>query len=164
MWKICLNHSFYPRECVIHLALRAEGRWVARLVRGVFAWINTFKGGSHVFITSSMLTELERMNCDIDIDRGSNHDCLNFTQHCCLIYPASLYLLVFSFGNCVHHLLPRPLAYPQGYVNMDIHVLEGLFWQWDQQDYFVIVYSKGIIKQFLFTFSMNVNKICLKND
>lgn len=33
-----------------------------------------FQGTEPLFITSSILTELEKMNCDIDIDRGSNHD------------------------------------------------------------------------------------------
>lgn len=35
-----------------------------------------------MFITSSILTELQRMNCNIDIDRG-------FDLHCVICYTAS---------------------------------------------------------------------------
>lgn len=57
---------------MIYLCLKAGGRLVARLWKGVFAWRNNFKRGSHVFITSSILTGLERMRCDISIDAGLN--------------------------------------------------------------------------------------------
>ena len=35
-----------------------------------------------MFITSSILTELERVNCDTGIDRGSNHDPTVSEFHC----------------------------------------------------------------------------------
>lgn len=59
---------------MIYLVLKVEGRWVVRLLRGVFVWRNNFKGGSYVFISLLILIEFEIMNCDIDIDSGLNYD------------------------------------------------------------------------------------------
>lgn len=130
--KMCLNHSFYIMECALHLPLKAESRWVARLLRGVFAWINSFKGGSHVFITSSISTELERMNCDIDVDRGSYRmtpQCLKFTKCGCLVAFSLTwsYLRVLPVVHYVHCLLPRLLSYPHGCMNVDVFVSEVIF-------------------------------------